>query len=96
MYNLGPLFCLCEPRKGPYLRQHFPCQTLLHNIWAIAISMLFRKNSLIAVIFMATFLEDPFSFHSHYLRDIQRQKGDIFALGAWLMPLGTQRLNVLV
>ena len=60
------------------------CTTLkvrAHDIRGIATSMLLWKNTPITSILEAACWKTRSVFADHYLKDIQRQEGDIFALG---------------
>ncbi|MPC58186.1 hypothetical protein E2C01_052181 [Portunus trituberculatus] len=52
-----------------------------HDIRGIATSMLLRKNCSVPTILRAACWRTPSVFADHYLREIVRQEGDIFALG---------------
>ena len=52
-----------------------------HDIWGIATSMLLWKNSSITSILEAACWKTHSVFANYYLRDIQRQEGDVSALG---------------
>ena len=58
-----------------------PLKVRAHDLRGIATSMLLWKNSPIASILDAACWKTRSVFANHYLRDIQRQEGDVFALG---------------
>ena len=64
----------CQPPLAQHSRS-------MHLTWGIATYMLLWKNSLIASTLEAACWNTHSVFADHYLRDIQRQEGDIFALG---------------
>ena len=59
----------------PTLKVHAP------DVRGIATSLLLWKNSPIASILTDACWKTRSVFADHYLRDIQRQEGDVFALG---------------
>ena len=58
-----------------------PMKVRAHDIRGIATSMLLWKNKQISSILSAACWKTRSVFADHYLRDIQRKEGDIFALG---------------